>query len=324
MKIGVGKSLDAQLRQQYQDKITTLRTGHTSVATRDFCLTKIAQLYRASSTAKTAPIELLFAFLAHCILLETVSVAERARDLDNVHPGLIKVVLSSFFPEIFATTSGVVSSYDVAFDVDGRICLALVAFLMEKQSLPMEEVLGCTVFNRVQAIWSSLHLPSVDFGTLSISFPSPLLPQMRTQTIPEPLRLLPFNNEIFNKELSTILVAVGDDADEELETAPQFDFGQGVLFADTQHWHNKKTILPKHLGGEDTKPVDEWRRRRILKSEQRFMATLQRQAGTLTGALGASLTQIVIPAVGTGPNTQKGKIHTALVERTRVSKLIWL
>jgi hypothetical protein len=102
-----------------------------------------------------------------------------------------------------------------------------------------------------------------------------------------------------------------------LDSAPKFNFGQGVLFSDTLHWHNNKAILPRHLGGEDTKPKNEWHRRRTLKSEQRFMATLQRQAGTLTGALGLSLAQIVIPSVGSRPNKLKGKSHLVSAVNTR-------
>lgn len=317
-RLEVHKSLDAQLNH----RIVTLMTGHNPRASTDFCLTKVAQLYQASPAAETAPIELLFSFIVHCILLESLSAAERARHLVELHPQLINICLNSFLPEILVDTGIVVSLYDTFFDVDGRIWLALVAFLMEKQSLPMEEILGCTVFNRIEAIWSSLQLPSVDFGALSTRFPSPPLSLMRTETAPEPLRLLPFSNDVFNKELSAVHVTVEDDVDEEAETAPQFDFGQGILFADTQHWHNNHAILPKYLGGEDPKPIDEKQRRRTLKWEQRFMATFQRQAATLTGALGATLTQIVIPPVGSGSNRQKEKSPAALSDRTRVSQMI--
>jgi hypothetical protein len=109
--------------------------------------------------------------------------------------------------------------------------------------------------------------------------------------------LLPFSNPVFDEQLSLVRVPVK--ASVEPDPLGYSDFGQGTLFSDTQHWHNQKTILPSHLGGETPKPVDERMKRRHLRSEQRFMNSLQSQAATITGALGKTLQQIVIPVVGT-------------------------
>jgi hypothetical protein len=120
---------------------------------------------------------------------------------------------------------------------------------------------------------------------------------------------------VFNKELSSIQVTTEDENTEGFDSAPKFNFGQGVLFSDTHHWHNSKAILPRHLGGEDTKPQTELHRRKILKSEQIFMSNLQRQAGTLTGALGASLSQLVIPPACSRVCRSKGKGDLALATK---------
>lgn len=109
--------------------------------------------------------------------------------------------------------------------------------------------------------------------------------------------LLPFSNPVFDEELSLVRVPVK--ASVEPDPLGYSDFGQGVLFSDTQHWHNQKAILPSHLGGETPKPVDERMKRRHLRSEQRFMNSLQSQAATIMGAAGKTLQQIVIPVVGT-------------------------
>jgi len=109
--------------------------------------------------------------------------------------------------------------------------------------------------------------------------------------------LLPFSNPVFDEQLSLVRVPVKASA--EPDPLGYSDFGQGVLFSDTQHWHNQKAILPSHLGGETPKPVDERTKRRHLRSEQRFMNSLQSQAATITGASGKTLQQIVIPVVGT-------------------------
>jgi hypothetical protein len=285
----------------------------------DSLFKEIATLYLASSSSAGAPVELLFAFLAHSIILETVSVEERARQITTVHSELSEVMLKKFLPAIFLAVEDVVSCRNAFCNIDGRIYLSLIQFLMDNHGSPMHGLIGVSVCDRMQSLWSSLGLAPVDFGALAIRFPhspppEPPLPDIVT---PEPLRLLPFDNGIFNKDLSALQVT-GEDEDEEV--LDSVNFGQRVLFSDSHHWHNNKAILPRHLGGEDSKPKNEWHRRKILKSEQRFMATLQRQAGTLTGALGASLDQIVIPPVGSRAAKPKAKGHliSATVGRENV------
>ena len=280
----------------------------------DSLLKEMTMLYLASKSSKDSPMELLFAFLAHCILLETTSVEERAQDIATANSRLTKIILKIFLPTIFFALDNAASSRNVFYDVDGRIYLALVNFLMDNHTLPMHELIGVTVCDRVQALWSGSNLPSVDFGILAGRFSvSPTSPR-KSLVVSKPLRLLRFDNEVFNKELASIQVT-GEDDDDGCDSAPKFNFGQGVLFSDTHHWHNSKAILPRHMGGEDTKPKNEWHRRKLLKLEQRFMSNLQRQAGTLTGALGAILAQIVIPPVGSRVNRTKGKGHLALTAK---------
>ena len=288
------------------------------MATGDFLLKEMMALYLASSPAKDAPIELLYAFLAHVILLETISVEERARDITSVHSGLNEIMLKIFLPTIFLAMENAVSSCGVSCDVDGRVYIALVYFITRNHTKQIHELIGIPVCERVHLLWSSFKLDPVDFSALATRFPPSLSPK-NIIVVPKPLRLLPFDNDIFTNELSAIQVAGADEDDEVLDSAQKFDFGQGVLFSDTHHWHNKKAILPRHLGGEDTKPTNESHRRRILKSEQRFMATLQRQAGTLTGALGASLAQIVIPPVSSRASKPRGKGHSHSDTITRES-----
>jgi ATP-dependent RNA helicase DDX60 len=304
---------EANTRKSFQ--YIPLRRESTIRASSDSVLKEMTALFLASSSAKEVPVELLFAFLAHCILLETISVHERARDVTSLHSGLIMIMLKTFLPAIFFAMETTASSCNDFCDVDGRVYLTLVRFLTSNHTLPMEDLIGISVCERIHSLWSSFGLDPVDFGALAVRFPlSP--PQKNDIIVPKPLRLLPFENDIFAKELAIIQVEAADDDDEVHDSAPKFNFGQGVLFSDTLHWHNNKVILPRHLGGEDTKPKNEWHRRKILKSEQRFMATLQRQAGTLTGALGLSLAQIVIPPVGSRPKKLKGKTHFASAVNT--------
>jgi hypothetical protein len=304
---------DEETKVRHLIKCIPLERGATSIVADDSLLKDMMKSYLASTSSKGTHKELLYAFLAHCILLETISVEERARDMAAAHPGLTKIMVKSFLPTIWFAMDNAVSSRNGFRDVDGRIYLDLIKFLIENHTLPIRELIGTSVYDRVQVLWSSFNLPSVDFRAFSKLFPlSPTSPQKPVSVL-KPFRLLPFDNDIFNEELSIIQVVGEDEHDVVVDSAPKFNFGAGVMFSDTHHWHNSKAILPKHLGGDDTKPKDEWHRRRMLKAEQRFMSTLQRQAGTLTGALGASLAQIVIPPVGTRANKLKGKGHSALL-----------
>jgi ATP-dependent RNA helicase DDX60 len=297
------EEIKARLGFQY----ITLGCEFAATVSDDALLGDITTLYLASNFSAEAPAELLFAFLAHSILLETVSVEDRAQHIAPVHSGLTKVILNNFLPAIFLAVENAVSSCGAFCRIDGRIYLALVHFLMDNPTIPMHELLDISICDRVQNLWSRFNLLPVDFGALATRFPNSSSTPQNAVVVPKALRLLPFDNTVFNSELSSVQITCEDENDEILDAAPQFNFGQGVLFSDTHHWHNSKAILPRHLGGEDSKPKNEWHRRRILKSEQRFMATLQRQAGTLTGALGASLAQIVIPPVGSRSAKPKGK-----------------
>lgn len=94
-------------------------------------------------------------------------------------------------------------------------------------------------------------------------------------------------------------------------------FDDGALFNDTQHWHNnKKSLLPKHLGGEESAAnVTERERRKKLRADQRFMKTLHDQAATLTGASGAALHQIKIPPVKTASSQPTSKVKYVCIAR---------
>jgi hypothetical protein len=82
-------------------------------------------------------------------------------------------------------------------------------------------------------------------------------------------------------------------------SSTRLEFSRGIPFSDTKHWHaHRRTILPKHLGGEGVKDVGERGRQKKLWRDQRFMVRMQRLAETLTGASGRMLQQIVIPSTG--------------------------
>jgi hypothetical protein len=107
-----------------------------------------------------------------------------------------------------------------------------------------------------------------------------------------PQKLLPFHHDVFDEGFS--LINLSDDSEEVVEYGA-LEFGKDTAFNDRYHWHNtKRHILPKHLGGEEVKPSDEWQRKKMLKKQQRFMSRLTSDAATLTGAFGARFDRLTI------------------------------
>ena len=279
--------LDAELRRQ---QLSTQPQRLVPGTDKNACLLALSRFLLSAMPSSHISFGLLYLFILHCCLLDEISVHERARPLATLHPQLTRMVVYDFLPKIFLAMDCVISSSHVFLDVDGRIFSSLIRYFTCNPTLPINDIVGQSVYSRTSSIWSNLGTPQPDFRGFATRFPPPPSPAVALTSEVEPLRILPFENEVFNLELSSIQITVELD----IQTSPaHLEFGQGILFSDTQHWHNRNRAII-NVRGKDPKPTDEWQRRRVLKGEQRFMATLQRQAGTLTGALGASLQRIVI------------------------------
>ncbi|KAF8069236.1 hypothetical protein FPV67DRAFT_1415532 [Lyophyllum atratum] len=263
----------------------------------EYC-TSILEIARSFIAAdrSSSSIELLYIFVIHCLLLRQLSVQERARSYECLSSSLSTIVVRDFLPMVFVIANVVISKISVTPEMDGRIYCSLIRFIILHYSEELPSSIGQPAFISVQNIWSKLGLAPVNLKAFSKRFPQRELPASARPVAALPFRLLPFENDVFNAELSLVRVPVHDTDDAKPST--RLDFGPGTLFSDTQHWHNKKAILSSHMGGAPSNPVDERAQRRILKRNQRFMATMQVQAGTLTGASGGSLQQIVIAPVG--------------------------
>ncbi|SJK99648.1 uncharacterized protein ARMOST_02956 [Armillaria ostoyae] len=120
------------------------------------------------------------------------------------------------------------------------------------------------------------------------------IPTPQTQT-----QLLPFSHPVFDKALSSIKISTATD-DRPLKSSEFLNFS--VLSTDTCHWHNSKKIITP---GEKV-PVTNWH---VLRSNQRYIANLQRQAETLTGASGRGLQQITITIDSAAPKKKPEKGH---------------
>jgi ATP-dependent RNA helicase DDX60 len=317
------ESEDTRVRGIVSVPLTTNIPSQTNEA----ILGAVIKAYCSMAPLLDSP-ELLYIFIAHCVLMENVSIEERSRPLPMLNDKLSQDIIGSFLPRIFLAVDTVLGGHEAgSIDIDGRMFMTLVHFFIANASLPIRRLVGDSVYERVKCIWSGAiaNPPTVDFLKFSNRFPHPPLVPLPASApkAKQQYALLPFSNKVFDEELSSIRVNILPPTmtDHELVVPPlppstpaaHLEFGSqgGILFSDTQHWHNtRRPILPSHHGGkEDPKPaLTEWQKRRKLRSEQRFMATLQQQAGTLTGALGAVLKQIVIPAVGSGSGSKVGKL----------------
>jgi hypothetical protein len=250
--------------------------------------------------------ELLFLFLSHAAILPKLSLLERSQPSQVLRPAaLMDLVSKRFLPQVFFLAS------HLPFDIDGRVFLSLISTVTLHRSIPFPDIVGPIVYDEVRAVWAHVSLAIPDFSTFRRKYAAGgrKTAKVSAETI-RGHKLLPFNHPVFNFDS----MFLPDTAVEEETPTTSSYLGFGVTFSDTTHWHNSRSILPSHLGGEDYKVLDERQRRRENRSNQRFMTTLQKSAATLTGALGTSLQQITIVSVAKKPlkDSRVPKVETCL------------
>ena len=297
------------------------------------CIAVLREVTQALKLKRTkTDTGLLFAFIIHVLLLSNISVHDRARRLESITDDL-KTGLMAFLSPIFLTAESVIAASNTTIDVDVRVFLSLVRFFTDNTGLTLQQAIGTDLAKIMETEFKVFIVPIAKFAQYSHQF----LPRS-TPPPPTPnIRLLPFSNPVFDEELAPLHGVVsrtvadkedkqesseesaaedwdassGDEdegsADESVEEeipeeqGPGF-FDDGILYRDAYHWHNfKKTILPKHSGGDAQASMTEWQRKKKLRSDQRFMKSLHNQAATLTGTPGAALQQIKILPVGSTP-----------------------
>lgn len=247
---------------------------------------------------------LLHIFTAHLLLLPKISVAHRARPPVTLSSELDTYLRETFLPAAFLALERVIIGLGHTTDVDGRVFLELVCYTLKNRDSNLQDVIGADVFKTLDCIWTSSKQTSPDYMALRSQFSAlseEATPISIIQTAVEPLTVLPFSNPVFDKALSSIQVAVARSPQ-----VPPANSGFGVPFVDDRHWHNhERSVLPKRLGGSDPVQTERERKRR-LRSAQRFIAKMQWQAESLTGASGKTLQRIAI-VTGESGRTAKRK-----------------
>jgi hypothetical protein len=279
----------------------TMREDNRSLKTLDDGLFVLAKHF--SSTKPSVIKKALFAvFIAHCILLEQLPISSRAQHLPPVHRDLINVLYNEVLPQLFAYLSGIVASSSHRWlDVDGRILLCLLHFFITHPDQHFDTALGDVLASRVNFVLESSGLSGIRMDDLRKAYPTPPADKNVEDDRPmSPRPLLPFSHPVFDEDLEDVNVHTEIESSDS-EQEDHMRFGHGTVFKDTAHWHNhKRAILPKYLGGEDPKPKTVWEKRKKLKREQRFMANMNKNAQSLTGALGVQLQRQVIPLAAKG------------------------
>ena len=244
--------------------------------------------------------ELTSLFFLHIIILPNLSVSERARQREDLNGDLVAMLVETFLPQINAIMAAFVSKTNRFIDVDGRIFISILSYTISNGTNALSELVGTEISSRLETMWSSANAPPPDFARLWARFPNCADPHSLSTASDEEARLftlLPFRNAIFDEELAVVRVTVSDR--DPTPPPTRLEFSQGILFSDTKHWHdNKRDILPKHLGGDGVKDVDECSRKRQLRRTQRFMLHVHRLSVTLTGASGKVLQRTLVPPTG--------------------------
>ncbi|CDO68719.1 hypothetical protein BN946_scf184652.g46 [Trametes cinnabarina] len=277
---------------------------HEPLSARDLATQLARDLSQSSASQSEFFPEVLQLFIAHIFYVPHLGLKDRALPPIRLPSALVDHVARSILPRIFLSLEKGASPVTV----DGRVFAYLLDYILRTENASLAGLLGSEIASQVETLWRECNLRDPDFSALRSRFPPTAVTQENGVQEDRRLSLLPFHHPLFDQELVPVRIDAEETSDDEDEDPSHLEFN--TLFSDTQHWHNhKRAILPAHLGGEDSRgPMNEWQRKRQLRSEQRFMSKLQWQAETLTGAYGTPLQQMVIPSAAVA---RKSKASTA-------------
>jgi len=233
---------------------------------------------------------LLWCFILHCEALPLIPLRNRTIRVGGCNQDLDAHLRGDFLPKVFSLIDAYLSKWDLDLDLDGNIFTALLMILLSNTTLSLPQRLGDSL-SRIANSMSPADLPN--FETLRSAFPVQIPCSQPRILVATQIKLLPFHHNVFDEGFS--LIGRSSENSEAIVEYGALEFGKDTAFNDKFHWHNaKRHILPKHLGGEQRKPTDEWQRMKIMKGQQRFMTRLTIDAATLTGALGARFDRLTI------------------------------
>ncbi|KAF8511366.1 hypothetical protein JB92DRAFT_2934736 [Gautieria morchelliformis] len=246
----------------------------------------------------------LYIFLAHGVILDTLSVSVRAQRLPTFSPEVEGYLRNKFLPSLFISLERSFPDMPTFRDVDldGRVFFHLLTAI-PPQSLTTEVMSNLIRLEHT----SKLAEMGNALGMDNAMFSYPLLGHRGLADLPpshtdrNDFCVLPFSYPVLDQYLSQVQINAVPSSFPPESSIFDLDSGLGKVFKDNMHWHRPgRPILPKHLGGADGKmqTLDSNARAKALRADQRFQAGLRLQAQSLTGVLGKRLEPITIPFHG--------------------------
>lgn len=244
---------------------------------------------------------LLKSFIAHLVSIEYLPMQLRAQPRPSIGESLKTTLLEVFFPLVFVSLDGAISSTSVVLDVDGHLFLTLVDIQLRNPGVPFSCIVGEQVNGTAEKILRLAGVPDV-LEPPGFAPESPVhVPNGHAPEAPPSVSVLPFKNKAFEDILPIVEEKGGD-----VEASSSY-FNYNRHFEDTRHWHGKRTILPPHQGGEAARNTSEWLRMKEMRKHMRNMNNMQKLAASLTGALGTQLQRKRILAGGKSQHSTKPK-----------------
>jgi len=290
---------------------------------------KAARDYLSNNPPTPPRSALLFAFLTHTHLLQTMELSLRSQPAPSLPPDILDLLTTEFLPEFFKSLQKTIpDDVDGAPSIDGRIYGILLNELIPCDSDKLASVIGQDMYKAVLEQWTDeLEQPPVDFGALrelvrssqptpkpeteaiskaewqaSESYPHPASPENAAF---QEFALYPFTAPVLSEVLSPQNVQVPTKAVDEFGGGPEplerFGPHSDSIFVPSRRHVSTSTRgppLPRHLGGEQPRPKDRWGLSRMLRKNQRDMVHIERQASSLIGVKGAKLEAEVITPTG--------------------------
>lgn len=301
-------SLNAISAQRDQHLLSTVPIPTPASSKFDDILTNAANVFLSLPVLSAIDRALLYVYLAHVPFVRSLSLATRAQPLRSVSSALSSHLSTSFLPKLQTALSKSVEMLDIStgsngdYDIDERLFTLLLIELAVSSSPSLESLLGPTVHAEAERLWSTLSSrpASLDLSIISAHFPhdpSALAP-IPVPTAESNYTLLPFSNPSFDPHFSLVNVATSSSTSAKAMMPNRLP--SSTVFSDATPWHYAKPLLLTHLGSPPPPkvPLLGWQIRKKARQEGKFMAQMQKNASSLTGATGGTLKQTAIPVVG--------------------------
>lgn len=213
------------------------------------------------------------AFVASQLIVPSLSVDQRAQRLWTLDSKLHTYLVTDFYPRTLAYLGSTLAGATFFPDLDGNVFLAFLSCLIDSTEHDIEALVGVSSAQEIAAAWVSTGVALPDLSILSSFFKSKPLDASHS-TSDHLFTLLPFSHPLLDKYLPLFSEEANAEPKTADDTRSRLEQLCDESFVDERHWHNSKSILPKHLGGRDdgeATNLTSWQRMKRLRKDQRFM-----------------------------------------------------